>query len=150
MKVLNKVVAFLVVIALMMGSFSVVNSVSAKVVKRTGSYITWLMKKSNNEIDAPYAKKIKIKSNKMTIYGRINYNTLTGWNPDILYPKKRTFVFSKYCKYYKGWPGEKTKKISKRTWKRLAKKIDKGNTTKRMISWDMKQGRIVKMWFKNN
>lgn len=152
MKQVNKKLSILFMVAVLVVSTigSGVTKANAKTFTQSGVYSTSLCKKKDkgNEYSS-YAKKLVLKSKKMTLYGSMHY-TKPGdvYSSKIYKVAKRTYVISSSCKYYKQKykNGKFVKsKISKKKLKKLALPLDSGRYSNRSLRWKIQGGKVVEL-----
>ena len=143
----SKITSIMLILVMTVTLFGIQETTTeAKTFKKTGTYSTSLSKtKDSSNKFYSYAKKLVFKGNKIILYGSMHY-TKPGnqYSTKIYKPAKRTFVISKKCKFVKS-TAKSNKNINKKTLKKLALPLDSGNFTTRMLGWQIKGGKVVKL-----
>jgi hypothetical protein len=149
---IKRMILLMLTVAMLVECIATTN-VEAKVFTKTGGYYTGLCTKDdkNDKYDS-YAKKLKFKSSKFTLYGTMHY-TKPGdvYSYKIYKEAKRTYKIASNCKFYRGYykNGEyKKQKISKKKLKKLALPLTKGSISNRMLAWDIKGGKVIKLEYR--
>lgn len=130
-----------------------ITNVEAKVFTKTGGYYTGLCTKDNksDKYDS-YAKKLKFKKSKFTLYGTMHYTKPGDVYSSKIYKKaKRTYKLASNCKFYRGYfkNGKyKKKKISYKKLRKLSLPLTKGTEFGRTLMWDIKNGKVVELEYR--
>lgn len=155
MRKTNKIITMILVAIMVMTTITFCNKIKAeaKTFTQTGGYSTELStKKDKSNQYYSYAKKLVFKSTKFTTYGSMHYTAPGDVYSSKIYKRaKRTYVISGSCKYYKMTYKNgkmKRKKISKKVLRKLVLPLDKGSYTNRSLAWDIKDGKVVKMEYR--
>ena len=138
---MKKIICLTLSLALVLSVFAVQdNTVSAKRVKKSGTYTTATVKNTKNSgFSHPVIKKIVAKGNKITTYGSFWYGSKK------LKKAKRTFKLASNCKFIYGAPPAAVKRVSKKYLISHIKSNIRINIYAEALEIYVKNGKVVKM-----